>query len=72
MCPRGSKWAIHVPRVLAAEQDRVHNKVHDKVHDKGSMPGSADALLESVTGKPLDPSIFMRYLTDKYTALYQL
>jgi Zn-dependent M32 family carboxypeptidase len=36
------------------------------------MPGSADALLESVTGKPLDPSIFMRYLTDKYTALYQL
>ena len=46
--------------------------LNGKVHDKGSMPGSADALLESVTGKPLDPSIFMRYLTDKYTALYQL
>ncbi|KAJ1477737.1 hypothetical protein T484DRAFT_1820208, partial [Baffinella frigidus] len=54
-----------------------------KVHDKGSMPGSADALLgsmpgsadallESVTNKPLDPSIFVKYLEDKYSDLYKL
>mmetsp|Transcript_8164 Transcript_8164/g.19886 ORF Transcript_8164/g.19886 Transcript_8164/m.19886 type:complete len:574 (+) Transcript_8164:16-1737(+) len=46
--------------------------LNEKVHDKGSMPGSADALLEAVTNKPLDPSIFMKYLTDKYTTMYSL
>jgi hypothetical protein len=28
--------------------------------------------MEQVTGAPLDPSIFLAYLKDKYTPLYKL
>lgn len=42
------------------------------MHTQGSLPESLDALLVSATGKPLDPKIFVRYLEDKYTALYDL
>jgi Zn-dependent M32 family carboxypeptidase len=38
----------------------------------GSLHGSCDELLEAVTGRPLDPKVFTRYLTKKYAALYDL
>ena len=31
-----------------------------------------DDLLVEVTGEPLNPQIFLDYLTNKYTELYQL
>jgi Zn-dependent M32 family carboxypeptidase len=43
-----------------------------KVHTQGSLPESLDALLVSATGKPLDPKCFVRYLEEKYAALYDL
>lgn len=46
--------------------------LRDKVHRKGSFYPSADALLESATGKPLDVKIFLKYLRDKYRKLYGL
>jgi carboxypeptidase Taq len=42
------------------------------VHDRGSECDSADDLLVLVTGKPLDAEAFTKYLTEKYTKLYNL
>lgn len=33
---------------------------------------SADELLTVATGKPLDPTIFLAYITKKYKDIYQL
>ena len=38
----------------------------------GSLYSSGDELMQVVTGSPLDPNIFLAYLTHKYTALYKL
>ena len=46
--------------------------LREKVHVSGSKCESLDELLVSVTGKKLDPKIFMRYLREKYGALYNL
>ena len=43
-----------------------------KVHSKGSLLPSADALLESVTGRPLQPAVFLASLSRKYSELYGL
>lgn len=42
------------------------------VHELGSLYETADELLIKVTGKPLDPSIFVTYLKSKYAAIYGL
>ena len=46
--------------------------LREKVHQLGSVPPSGDDLMKAVTGEPLNVSIFMKYLTDKYRALYSL
>lgn len=46
--------------------------LNDKVHALGSLHPTADDLLVAVTGKPIDPSIFLAYLKKKYSALYGL
>ena len=38
----------------------------------GSLYDSPDLLLSAVTGKPLDPQIYLTYLKTKYSALYDL
>ena len=38
----------------------------------GSLYASPDELLQAVTGKPLDPNVYIRYLQNKYEALYKL
>uniref|UniRef100_A0A7S0WIZ3 Carboxypeptidase n=1 Tax=Pyramimonas obovata TaxID=1411642 RepID=A0A7S0WIZ3_9CHLO len=43
-----------------------------KVHTTGSLYPSGDLLMEQVTGAPLNPSIFLKYLNDKYRPLYKL
>ncbi len=40
------------------------------VHEAGSLYSSPDELLENVTGKPLDPAVYVKYLEDKYNQLY--
>jgi Zn-dependent M32 family carboxypeptidase len=44
----------------------------EKVHRLGSLYPSADDLLEVVTGRALDPDVFLRYLEDKYRDIYRL
>jgi Zn-dependent M32 family carboxypeptidase len=38
----------------------------------GSLYDSPDKLLTVITGKPLDPSIYIQYIQGKYNALYSL
>lgn len=42
------------------------------IHQVGSLYESPDELLQAVTGKPLDPEIYIRYLEKKYSKLYHL
>ncbi len=42
------------------------------IWNKGSLYPSVDALLKATTGKPLDPAIYVKLLTDKFTKLYKL
>ena len=44
----------------------------EKVHSKGSLYKSGDELMIAATGSPLDPSIFLEYLKEKYSNLYKL
>lgn len=46
--------------------------LNEKIHASGSLHPSGDELMIAATGSPLDPSIFLSYLTDKYSALYKL
>ena len=43
-----------------------------KIHDVGSLHPSADDLCEAVTGAKLDPSVYVKHLDEKYSALYGL
>mmetsp|Transcript_67069 Transcript_67069/g.111515 ORF Transcript_67069/g.111515 Transcript_67069/m.111515 type:complete len:544 (+) Transcript_67069:68-1699(+) len=42
------------------------------VHEVGSIPGSPDALLRRLTGEGVTPKPFLKYLTRKYSTLYEL
>lgn len=43
-----------------------------KIHRVGSLYNSGDELMRAATGSELNPAIFLKYLTDKYTELYKL
>lgn len=43
-----------------------------EIHERGSLYPSADELLTLATGRPLDPQVFLRYLTNKYAELYHV
>jgi Zn-dependent M32 family carboxypeptidase len=45
--------------------------LRERVHLLGSLPVSGDELMKRVTGRPLDPQVFLRYLSDKYRTLYK-
>jgi carboxypeptidase Taq len=42
----------------------------EKVHRKGTLLPSGDELCQSITGEPLNPAHFLRYLRAKYADLY--
>ena len=42
------------------------------IHEIGSLYESPDELLIAVSGKPLDPEIYINYLETKYKKLYNL
>jgi len=41
------------------------------VHRRGSFPQNFDELLTEVTGKPLDPTLYTKFLRAKYSAIYK-
>lgn len=46
--------------------------LNEKIHQVGSLHPNGDALMVAVTGKPLDPQVYLRYLRQKYTEIYKL
>lgn len=46
--------------------------LNKKVHSLGSLYPTADDLLVAVTGKPLDPQVFLTYLKNKYSNIYNI
>jgi len=46
--------------------------LNKNIHESGSVHTSADNLLKSVTGSPLQPQVFVSYLKNKYKEIYQL
>ncbi|KAK3846124.1 MAG: putative carboxypeptidase [Linnemannia gamsii] len=46
--------------------------LNENVHEQGSLRESGDDLIFDLTGKHLDSSLYVKYLTDKYTAIYDL
>lgn len=58
--------------IAAGEFSGLKLWLNEKIHKIGSLHPSGDDLMRAATGSPLDPSIFLKYLTDKYTALYKL
>lgn len=46
--------------------------LNDHVHKLGSLYKNGDELIEVITGKSLDPDIFLTYLRNKYTDIYKL
>jgi len=57
-------------QIARGEFAPLRSWLRERVHAKGSLYPSADALLESATGRPLDVQIFLKYLSDKYRPLY--
>jgi carboxypeptidase Taq len=59
-------------QISKGEFKQLREWLRTNVHAKGSLYGSPDELLENVTGKKLDPNIFVNYLKYKYHKLYDL
>lgn len=59
-------------QIRKGEFKQLREWLRTHVHEVGSLHESPDALLTAVTGKPLDPNIYVNYLEKKYTSLYKL
>ncbi|KAF9184779.1 hypothetical protein BGZ51_003139 [Haplosporangium sp. Z 767] len=46
--------------------------LNENIHQQGSLRESGDDLIFNLTGKTLDSSLYVQYLTDKYTKIYDL
>eukprot|EP00741_Cyanophora_paradoxa_P012547 tig00020614_g12124.t1 len=57
-------------KLAAGEFKVLREWLKEKVHRLGSLHASGDELCAAVTGQPLNPAVFLRYLCDKYGALY--
>ena len=58
--------------IAAGQFSGLKSWLNERIHKSGSLHPSGDDLMRAATGSPLDPSVFLHYLTEKYTALYQL
>ena len=46
--------------------------LNNHIHKLGSLYASGDELMVAVTGKPLDPQVYLSYLRSKYSEIYKL
>ena len=58
--------------IAAGKFETLRKWLNEKVHSKGSLYTSGDELMKAATGSPLDVSVFLDYLKDKYSKLYSL
>ncbi|EFJ40298.1 hypothetical protein VOLCADRAFT_108221 [Volvox carteri f. nagariensis] len=59
-------------KIRAGEFKPLKSWLNDKIHKLGSLHKSGDELMIAATGAPLEPSVFLDYLRDKYNDLYKL
>ncbi|KAK9815482.1 hypothetical protein WJX72_004432 [[Myrmecia] bisecta] len=58
--------------IRAGQFGQLRGWLNEKIHKVGSLYPDGDELMRAVTGAPLDPAIFLQYLRDKYSVIYQL
>ncbi|KAF9351632.1 hypothetical protein BGX26_010410 [Mortierella sp. AD094] len=46
--------------------------LNENIHEQGSLRESGDDLIKNLTGKSLDSKIYVQYLTEKYSEIYDL
>ncbi|KAG0301116.1 hypothetical protein BGZ98_008609 [Dissophora globulifera] len=46
--------------------------LNKNVHEQGSLRESGDDLIKDLTGRSLDSQLYIKYLTEKYTEIYDL
>ena len=59
-------------KIKNGEFKEIRQWLKSNVHQKGSLFDKPDDLLIDITGKPLDPTIFINYLNKKYSDIYSL
>mmetsp|Transcript_20504 Transcript_20504/g.28241 ORF Transcript_20504/g.28241 Transcript_20504/m.28241 type:complete len:568 (+) Transcript_20504:3-1706(+) len=59
-------------KISRGEFGEIRQWLRTNVHEVGSLYDNPDELMTAVTGKPLDPAIYVAYLEKKYKELYQL
>ncbi|KAF9908749.1 hypothetical protein EC991_009559 [Linnemannia zychae] len=59
-------------RLAKGEFHVLKEWLNRNVHEQGSLRESGDDLVFDLTGKHLDSSLYVKYLTDKYTSIYDL
>ncbi len=79
----GAMYACQFFNTLKKQDSDIENKIksgkfkdikkwlNENIHEKGRLY-STDDLVIQVTGEPLNPNLFIKYLKDKYTNIYQL
>lgn len=66
------KHDINIDDALENNQfSLIENWLKDHIHQYGALY-KADEIMERVSGKPFDPDIFIDYLIDKFSDIYQL
>lgn len=58
-------------KISNGEFSPLKSWLNEKIHKLGSLYASGDELMTAVTGKPLDPQVFLSYLKNKYTDVYK-
>lgn len=57
-------------RIAKGEFSSIRDWLRKEIHEVGSLYPSLDGLLEKVTGEPLNPKYFLKYLDEKYSNVY--
>ena len=66
----------HIPnleeKISKGEFKELKEWLNERIHKLGSLYANGDELLQAVTGKILDPKIFISYLKNKYYKIYKI
>lgn len=85
--PTYTLGSIYAVQIFAAAKEAIPNLdkhlakgefhvlkewLNESIHKQGSLCESGDDLMFNLTGKHLDSALYVKYLTDKYSEIYNL
>lgn len=85
--PTYTLGSIYAVQIFAAAKEAIPNLdehlakgefhvlkkwLNENIHQQGSLRESGDDLIFGLTGQHLDSSLYVKYLTEKYTKIYDL